>query len=102
MIRRPPRSTLFPYTTLFRSYCGRAAAPAAGRTRENLSRIAATARAPRTNRDARHIAVAAAFRVRRPTRRTKATTTATAHRSRTGRVDFGGGPAPRHCDGEQQ
>src|SRR5438034_5923349 len=26
MIRRPPRSTLFPYTTLFRSYC-RACAP---------------------------------------------------------------------------
>src|ERR1017187_7951136 len=25
MIRRPPRSTLFPYTTLFRSRCGRAA-----------------------------------------------------------------------------
>src|SRR2546426_6858416 len=25
MIRRPPRSTLFPYTTLFRSYRGRAA-----------------------------------------------------------------------------
>src|SRR5256885_9854751 len=24
MIRRPPRSTLFPYTTLFRSYAGRA------------------------------------------------------------------------------
>src|SRR5437870_8867735 len=24
MIRRPPRSTLFPYTTLFRSRCGRA------------------------------------------------------------------------------
>src|SRR2546430_3866347 len=23
MIRRPPRSTLFPYTTLFRSVCGR-------------------------------------------------------------------------------
>src|SRR3712207_8763557 len=23
MIRRPPRSTLFPYTTLFRSFCGR-------------------------------------------------------------------------------
>src|SRR3712207_816700 len=23
MIRRPPRSTLFPYTTLFRSYCYR-------------------------------------------------------------------------------
>src|SRR2546430_14318969 len=25
MIRRPPRSTLFPYTTLFRSYKGRGA-----------------------------------------------------------------------------
>src|SRR3712207_9317517 len=25
MIRRPPRSTLFPYTTLFRSYEGRSA-----------------------------------------------------------------------------
>src|SRR5258707_6349279 len=24
MIRRPPRSTLFPYTTLFRSYCSNA------------------------------------------------------------------------------
>src|SRR3712207_8953240 len=28
MIRRPPRSTLFPYTTLFRSGRGRAPAPA--------------------------------------------------------------------------
>src|SRR5690242_20953648 len=27
MIRRPPRSTLFPYTTLFRSSCPSAAAP---------------------------------------------------------------------------
>src|SRR2546426_2991595 len=26
MIRRPPRSTLFPYTTLFRSYASRATA----------------------------------------------------------------------------
>src|SRR3712207_7450946 len=26
MIRRPPRSTLFPYTTLFRSLCGRCVA----------------------------------------------------------------------------
>src|SRR5260221_2099085 len=32
MIRRPPRSTLFPYTTLFRSRCrrGRSAATARG------------------------------------------------------------------------
>src|SRR3712207_6928648 len=27
MIRRPPRSTLFPYTTLFRSRSGRASVP---------------------------------------------------------------------------
>src|SRR5258707_5262119 len=31
MIRRPPRSTLFPYTTLFRSQFGRAAGKAAER-----------------------------------------------------------------------
>src|SRR2546430_15781417 len=30
MIRRPPRSTLFPYTTLFRSHDGRAEAEALG------------------------------------------------------------------------
>src|SRR5258705_7954610 len=30
MIRRPPRSTLFPYTTLFRSYIDRLAAIADG------------------------------------------------------------------------
>src|SRR5438094_1857667 len=28
MIRRPPRSTLFPYTTLFRSWCAPGAVPA--------------------------------------------------------------------------
>src|SRR5437868_15219209 len=30
MLRRPPRSTLFPYTTLFRSHATRAAADGAG------------------------------------------------------------------------
>src|SRR5260370_30477425 len=30
MIRRPPRSTLFPYTTLFRSNCRRTAMKSAG------------------------------------------------------------------------
>src|SRR5258707_6717385 len=30
MIRRPPRSTLFPYTTLFRSHCDRLQARRAG------------------------------------------------------------------------
>src|SRR5256885_7364466 len=36
MIRRPPRSTLFPYTTLFRSQCGihRAEAASALRSRK--------------------------------------------------------------------
>src|SRR2546422_3006502 len=52
MIRRPPRSTLFPYTTLFRSLCvpagghataiaeasrGRRAGPAHGRGRDRKS-----------------------------------------------------------------
>src|SRR2546430_4295978 len=32
MIRRPPRSTLFPYTTLFRSRSCRALGPVLGRT----------------------------------------------------------------------
>src|SRR5687767_15641727 len=40
MIRRPPRSTLFPYTTLFRSACdeGRAGAAAGGRGRRRRHR----------------------------------------------------------------
>src|SRR5690348_17704266 len=33
MLRPPPRSTLFPYTTLFRSGAGRGTAPAAGEHR---------------------------------------------------------------------
>src|SRR5260370_2523865 len=35
MIRRPPRSTLFPYTTLFRSYTGRPREPHFARRRGN-------------------------------------------------------------------
>src|SRR3712207_8457087 len=40
MIRRPPRSTLFPYTTLFRSPDGECPAPApvAGGVRDRLCR----------------------------------------------------------------
>src|SRR2546426_2675935 len=39
MIRRPPRSTLFPYTTLFRSQSGRTiAAPAERYARDNRAR----------------------------------------------------------------
>src|SRR5256885_4811758 len=36
MIRRPPRSTLFPYTTLFRSQSGRARGAPAHQLREHL------------------------------------------------------------------
>src|SRR4029434_7510818 len=36
MIRRPPRSTLFPYTTLFRSVCMCVCTRAGGRTRGSL------------------------------------------------------------------
>src|SRR3712207_6994688 len=53
MIRRPPRSTLFPYTTLFRSLAGGQAEPdrdddseepiAADRQPEQLGMVAATA-----------------------------------------------------------
>src|SRR3712207_6971409 len=43
MIRRPPRSTLFPYTTLFRSGSDSAAAIAALRTARRLPSVAADA-----------------------------------------------------------
>src|SRR5256885_4469715 len=36
MIRRPPRSTLFPYTTLFRSICFSVPAESAERARKSL------------------------------------------------------------------
>src|ERR1039458_9472319 len=42
MIRRPPRSTLFPYTTLFRSRCSRG--PTTGRSRPNRTTRAARRR----------------------------------------------------------
>src|SRR2546430_9994039 len=45
MIRRPPRSTLFPYTTLFRS--GRAARFAADSLRDAAARHAAARERPR-------------------------------------------------------
>src|SRR3712207_8413610 len=38
MIRRPPRSTLFPYTTLFRSHGARAAGRPPGRRRRGRVR----------------------------------------------------------------
>src|SRR3712207_6859735 len=49
MIRRPPRSTLFPYTTLFRSRLQqpqRPAAPARGDARRRRARLRGAARLP--------------------------------------------------------
>src|SRR2546430_1840000 len=40
MIRRPPRSTLFPYTTLFRSVCKALEENRAGDARADLDRLA--------------------------------------------------------------
>src|SRR5258707_10706666 len=55
MIRRPPRSTLFPYTTLFRSPPVAAAAAAAGAFSSSACRPAppapAHAREPRYNQE---------------------------------------------------
>src|SRR3712207_7301853 len=59
MIRRPPRSTLFPYTTLFRSQClrrGAEGAVVAGRrvrADRRLARIGRTARWLRRRRRSR-------------------------------------------------
>src|SRR3712207_1465289 len=52
MIRRPPRSTLFPYTTLFRSWHERAAPPPRGARRRPRRLIEGAARPPRP--DGRH------------------------------------------------
>src|ERR1035437_10888522 len=41
MTRRPPRSTLFPYTTLFRSMIGPVTQPASGSSRKAATRPAA-------------------------------------------------------------
>src|SRR2546425_12862252 len=48
MIRRPPRSTLFPYTTLFRSQSGR---PAARHVLQERRRPAAVRRLPHGRAD---------------------------------------------------
>src|SRR5438105_10467974 len=54
MIRRPPRSTLFPYTTLFRSSCGPGAADSPPRTsRHTPGRAAVVERAARDRKSTR-------------------------------------------------
>src|SRR2546428_5083220 len=52
MIRRPPRSTLFPYTTLFRSICRRRQ-PAVSQSASIASRCATSRRRCASGRDAR-------------------------------------------------
>src|SRR3712207_7772769 len=52
MIRRPPRSTLFPYTTLFRSGAGGAGDPARGRAQLAAAPDAARRRPPGGGRSA--------------------------------------------------
>src|SRR5256885_11895977 len=62
MIRRPPRSTLFPYTTLFRSRAGRVPAP----LRRRLAPRGAARAAPRGT-----LGHALPARVRAPPRRSE-------------------------------
>src|SRR5690606_41819361 len=50
LLRRPPRSPLFPYTTLFRSPCPRRASNSAGRT-SSTSAWTRTPPGPSTTRD---------------------------------------------------
>src|SRR5690348_17417630 len=51
MIRRPPRSTLFPYTTLFRSACGGARADGVWWALRRLRRLASHLAAVHARRD---------------------------------------------------
>src|SRR3712207_8354768 len=53
MIRRPPRSTLFPYTTLFRSFTR--LAPASGTPKASTARSVPRCSAGRNQRWALHI-----------------------------------------------
>src|SRR5262245_62302156 len=52
MIRRPPRSTLFPYTTLFRSPEGDETAPAGEEGADSVEAPAGRDQAPAANRRA--------------------------------------------------
>src|SRR2546425_6040983 len=54
MIRRPPRSTLFPYTTLFRSNRSRRAAPPPGRRAARRTSPSRRGNAPWRAAAARH------------------------------------------------
>src|ERR1035441_8321878 len=55
MIRRPPRSTLFPYTTLFRSRAPRLASGESQTARQCLRRLPARSREERCSRTGRRV-----------------------------------------------
>src|SRR5256885_7652953 len=58
MIRRPPRSTLFPYTTLFRSPVAKPAAPAAGDAKKTtLHKPAGTTDRKSTRLNSSHLVI---------------------------------------------
>src|SRR3712207_8141611 len=60
MIRRPPRSTLFPYTTLFRSRPAAGRRPPVGHGAREPHRLAAAGPRRRSGRGRRAVAVGAA------------------------------------------
>src|SRR3712207_8333548 len=64
MVRRPPRSTLFPYTTLFRSHAARGEGERDGREREEGEKRQRPR--PRTRAFDARVLVAHAFRKRVP------------------------------------
>src|SRR5256885_12779519 len=53
MIRRPPRSTLFPYTTLFRSPCATPAAPITSPSTPSASPASSSSRTTSSTSSAR-------------------------------------------------
>src|SRR2546430_17082202 len=59
MIRRPPRSTLFPYTTLFRSHKERRITEQRNPASRNLDRMTAQEIVELINREDRKVALAA-------------------------------------------
>src|SRR5256885_16406812 len=75
MIRRPPRSTLFPYTTLFRSYAGSLVARGDGftkrsgptRVRPNSHQCGATRLYFAAFRGSRQLSAAGAGHISKPT-----------------------------------
>src|SRR2546430_13689025 len=85
MIRRPPRSTLFPYTTLFRSRVNRCTVPSATSTSTTASPVrcppfTSAARAPSFTRARPARSIAAGLSTGSPARDRKSTRLNSSHR----------------------